>query len=168
MGKYDVAAYVWHAYTGRDKRSLMFWPEGMGEWQSVKNSVKKFPGHSWPRKPLWGYVDEDGYIYLTGRRKNLIITKNGENVSPEELENALSVNHLIKEIIVRESEGVIEAEIFPDSEYAQNAGIVDIRPALQVLIDEYNVNAPAYKRIYSLKVRESEFEKTASRKIKRS
>lgn len=58
MGKYDVAAYVWPAYTGRDKRSLMFWPEGMGEWQSVKNSVKKFPGHSWPRKPLWGYVDE--------------------------------------------------------------------------------------------------------------
>lgn len=115
-----------------------------------------------------GYVDEDGYIYLTGRRKNLIITKNGENVSPEELENALSVNHLIKEIIVRESEGVIEAEIFPDREYAQNAGIVDIRAALQALIDEYNVNAPAYKRIYSIKVRESEFEKTASRKIKRS
>ena len=115
-----------------------------------------------------GYVDEDGYIYLTGRRKNLIITKNGENVSPEELENALSVNHLIKEIIVRESEGVIEAEIFPDSEYAQNTGIADIRAALQALIDEYNVNAPAYKRIYSLKVRESEFEKTASRKIKRS
>ena len=115
-----------------------------------------------------GYVDEDGYIYLTGRRKNLIITKNGENVSPEELENALSVNHLIKEIIVRESEGVIEAEIFPDSEYAQNTGIADIRAALQELIDEYNVNAPAYKRIYSLKVRGSEFEKTASRKIKRS
>ena len=113
-------------------------------------------------------MDEDGYIYLTGRRKNLIITKNGENVSPEELENALSVNHLIKEIIVRESEGVIEAEIFPDSEYAQNTGIADIRPALQELIDGYNIKAPAYKRIYSLKVRGSEFEKTASRKIKRS
>ncbi len=48
-------------------------------------------------------------------------------MSPEEIENALSVNHLIKEIIVRESEGVIEAEIFPDREYAQNAGIVDIK-----------------------------------------
>ena len=45
MGKYDVAAYVWPAYTGREKRSLMFWPEGMGEWQSVKNAAAKFPGH---------------------------------------------------------------------------------------------------------------------------
>ena len=53
-------------------------------------------------------------------------------------------------------------------QYAQNTGIADIRPALQALIDEYNVNAPAYKRIYSIKVRESELEKTASRKIKRS
>lgn len=44
MGNYDVAAYVWPAYTGREKRSLMFWPEGMGEWQSVKNAAAKFPG----------------------------------------------------------------------------------------------------------------------------
>jgi len=41
----------------------MFWPEGMGEWQSVKNAVKKFPEHDWPRKPLWGYVNEaDPYV----------------------------------------------------------------------------------------------------------
>jgi hypothetical protein len=56
--KYDIAAYVWPAYSGRDARARIFWEEGIGEWQSVKNAVKKFPGHSWPRKPLWGYVDE--------------------------------------------------------------------------------------------------------------
>ncbi|MGL1891424.1 MAG: glycoside hydrolase family 99-like domain-containing protein [Spirochaetaceae bacterium] len=61
--KYDVAAYVWPAYTGDEPRTRMFWPEGMGEWQSVKNSVKKFPEHNWPRKPLWGYVNEaDPYV----------------------------------------------------------------------------------------------------------
>ncbi len=63
MKKYDVAAYIWPTYTGDEPRTRMFWPEGIGEWQSVKNSVKKFPEHNWPRKPLWGYVNEaDPYV----------------------------------------------------------------------------------------------------------
>jgi hypothetical protein len=61
--KYDVAAYVWPAYTGDEPRTRMFWPEKMGEWQSVKNAVKKTPDHNWPRKPLWGFVNEaDPYV----------------------------------------------------------------------------------------------------------
>lgn len=60
---YDIAAYIWPAYTGDEPRTRMFWPEGIGEWQSVKNAVKKFPEHSWPRRPLWGYVNEaDPYV----------------------------------------------------------------------------------------------------------
>lgn len=63
MKKYDIAAYIWPAYTGDEPRTKMFWPEGYGEWQTVKNAVKKFPEHSWPRKPLWGYVNEaDPYV----------------------------------------------------------------------------------------------------------
>lgn len=63
MKKYDIAAYIWPAYTGDEKRTRMFWPEGMGEWQSVKSAVKKHPDHTWPRKPLWGYVNEaDPYV----------------------------------------------------------------------------------------------------------
>ena len=112
-------------------------------------------------------MDEDGYVFLTGRKKNLIITKNGENVSPEELENKLGGQRLIQEILVRESEGVIEAEIFPDYEYVKKKHISDVQAALQKLIDEYNQGAPAYKKIYRLKVRETEFEKTPSKKIKR-
>lgn len=63
MKKYDVAAYIWPAYTGDEPRTRMFWPEGMGEWQSVKAAEAKYPGHQWPRKPLWGYVNEaDPYV----------------------------------------------------------------------------------------------------------
>ncbi len=58
MKKYDIAAYVWPAYTGKELRSRMFWQEGNGEWQSVRTAMPKFEGHQWPRKPLWGYVDE--------------------------------------------------------------------------------------------------------------
>ena len=121
----------------------------------------------WLRTGDLGYVDDDGYVFLTGRKKNLIITKNGENVSPEELENRLGQHRLVQEVLVRESEGVIEAEIFPDYEYAKKKKLRDLAETLQGIIDEYNQGAPVYKRIYRLKIRETEFEKTPSKKIKR-
>ena len=63
MQNYDVAAYIWPSYTGDEPRSRQFWPEGIGEWQSVKNSVRKTPDYFWNRKPLWGYVNEaDPYV----------------------------------------------------------------------------------------------------------
>ena len=61
--QYDIAAYIWPSYTGDEPRSRIFWPEGYGEWQSVKAAGAKYPGHQWPRKPLWGYVNEaDPYV----------------------------------------------------------------------------------------------------------
>jgi len=58
QSKYDIAAYVWPSYTGDEPRSRMFWPEGNGEWQTVRDATAKYPGHAWPRKPLWGYCNE--------------------------------------------------------------------------------------------------------------
>ena len=99
--------------------------------------------------------------------KNLIILKNGENVSPEELENEIGKDPLVQEIIVREKESVIEAEIYPDMEYAQKKRIKDVPARLQEVIDDYNRGLPPYKKIHGLTIREEEFEKTPSRKIKR-
>lgn len=55
---FDIAAYVWPSYTGDEPPSRIFWPKGIGEWQTVRDAVAKFPGHQWPRRPLWGYVNE--------------------------------------------------------------------------------------------------------------
>ena len=121
----------------------------------------------WLKTGDLGYVDEDGFIFLTGRKKNLIITPNGENVSPEEIENKIGDNRLVQEILVRDSEGVIEAEIYPDYEYVEKKGITDILAELQKIVDEYNSNAPLYKRVFKLKLREVEFEKNTTKKIKR-
>ena len=63
MSKYDIAAYVWPAYGSTESRARMFWPEGNGEWETVRDAVARFDGHQWPRKPLWGYVNEaDPYV----------------------------------------------------------------------------------------------------------
>lgn len=138
----------------------------MGYYQ-MPEETKQTLHDGWLSTGDLGYVDEDGFVFLTGRKKNLIITKNGENVSPEELENKIGEQRLVQEILVREAEGVIEAEIYPDYDYAKKKKIADMEAALQQIIDDYNQSAPAYKRIYRMKVRETEFEKTPSKKIKR-
>lgn len=58
MNKYDIAAFVWPSYTGDEDRTRIFWPEGYGEWQTVKAMNKSYEGSRWPRKPVWGYVNE--------------------------------------------------------------------------------------------------------------
>lgn len=58
MSKYDVAAIIWPSYTGDESRTRIFWPEGIGEWETVMRITQKVEGHIWPRKPLWGYVNE--------------------------------------------------------------------------------------------------------------
>lgn len=139
----------------------------MQGYYKMPEETKETLQDGWLRTGDLGYVDEDRFVHLTGRKKNLIITKNGENVSPEELENKIGENRMVQEILVRENEGVIEAEIFPDYDYVKKKHIKDVRAALQKIIDDYNQTAPSYKKVYSLKVRETEFDKTTSKKIKR-
>ncbi len=121
----------------------------------------------WLKTGDLGYIDEDNFVYITGRKKNLIILANGENVSPEEIENVIAPSPLIKEIIVKEKETQIHAEIFPDLEYVAKKKVKNLDEALQRAIDIYNEKVPMYKRVVSFSTRDEEFEKTPSKKIKR-
>lgn len=139
----------------------------MGYYKMPEETAEALDKDGWLHTGDLGRMDEDGFLYITGRKKNLIILSNGENISPEELENAIGKNDLVKEILVRENGTNIEAEIFPDTEYAEKHCITNINSALQEIIDAFNKNMPLYKRITALKVRDTEFDKSTTKKIKR-
>lgn len=105
-----------------------------------------------------GYMDEDGYVYITGRKKNLIILSNGENVSPEELEALLQKDENVKEFLVKEKNDKICAEIFCDE---------DKREEVEAFIMQINKTLPFYKQIVLTEYRTTPFERTSSGKIKR-
>lgn len=104
------------------------------------------------------YIDEDGYVYITGRKKNLIILSGGENVSPEEIESKLYLNPNIKECKVIEKNDRICAGVFADAEFHEE---------IREFISKLNTSLPIFKRITSIEFRDKEFEKTANGKIKR-
>lgn len=121
----------------------------------------------WLRTGDLGYVDKDNYVFITGRKKNLIILSNGENVSPEELENKFNGWLVAKELMIYSEDGKIIAEIFPNHEFATAMGITDIEKAFEAKVEEINSDIPLYKRITKTIIRSEEFTKTSSGKIKR-
>ena len=117
-----------------------------------------------------GYLDNDGYLFINGRVKNLIIMSNGENISPEEIENKLGLNPLISEVIITGNNTGLTANIYPDQDYAQRHGwsSSDIHNELQNFIDKYNNGQPSYRHITSIVVRTEPFIRNTTGKIKRN
>ncbi len=116
-----------------------------------------------------GYMDEDGFLFINGRVKNLIILSNGENISPEEIENKLALGELVGEVIVTGENNGLTARIYPEQEVVQAKGFNEeqIREELQSFIDGYNKKQPTYRQITGLVVRKNPFIKSSTRKIKR-
>lgn len=112
-----------------------------------------------------GYIDSEGFIFITGRKKNVIILENGKNVYPEELEGKLQLLPEVKEIVIFENDKKIVAEIYPDFELIPKNQ--DAKCYLQKKVDEFNKKVPHYKKIEDIIIRDKEFEKTTTKKIKR-
>ena len=123
-----------------------------------------------------GYIDEQGYAYITGRKKNVIITKNGENVYPEEVEYTLNLSPIIEESMVYQTEAenkndtIIAASIVLDMEgveefYGEDMSDEELENLVWEVVDKYNAINPVYKQIRKINVRKAELKKNTSKKI---
>ena len=122
----------------------------------------------------YGKLDEEGWIYITGRKKNLIILSNGKNVYPEEIEADLQKVEGVAEVVVYAGESRVQkdkitivAEVFPDSDLLKDKGITDLQAYFEDQVRQLNAKMPPYKAVKRVKLRDTEFQKNTSRKITR-
>lgn len=143
--------------------------------ESTDNVFKK----GWFYTGDLGYIDEDGFLYITGRCKSVIVTQNGKNIYPEEIEYYLNESPLVEECIVigvnyeNDRETYVNAKILPNKdgfkELLNKNKISDeeIHTEIKKLISEVNKKLPNYKHIKNFKIVSEPFEKTTTQKIKR-
>ena len=122
----------------------------------------------------YGRLDDEGWIYITGRKKNLIILSNGKNVYPEEIEADLQKVEGVSEVVVYAGESRVQkdkitivAEIFPDADLLADKGITDMQAYFEDQVKALNARMPSYKAVKRVKLRDVEFQKNTSRKITR-
>ena len=144
----------------------------LGYYNNPAATAEAFTGE-WFRTGDLGHLDSDNFLYITGRKKNLIVLKNGKNVSPEEIEGYFQAIPYIKELVVYAKESTagdelaLLAEIYPDQEAAAAMSADAFRQKLTTDIAAINQKLPFYKQISDFILRDTEFEKTTTKKIKR-
>jgi len=154
-------------------------PNVMLGYYKNEEETKKTIVDGWFHTGDLGKVDDDGWLYITGRLKTVIVTQNGKNIYPEEIEHYLNENPLISESLVtgvpdeKTDEVYVNAQIFPNldaiKEYLKGAipQKEEIKAIIKDIIASVNKKLPNYKHIKSFIVKDEEFEKTTTQKIKR-
>ena len=149
--------------------------------EATNHEIEVIDGERWFHSGDIGYLDNDGFLYITGRSKNVIVTQNGKNIYPEEIELLLSQVPEIKECMVygkedkedkNNKELIISVKVIPNLEeieakYGKDLPEEKIHSIIWEKIKEVNKQLTSYKAIKNLEIKHDEFEKTTTMKIKR-
>ncbi len=152
-------------------------PSVMSGYYENKEATEAAIRDGWFYTGDMGFIDSDGFVHITGRMKNVIVTKNGKNVYPEEIETLLNRSDYIKESLVYGMDGkddvVVCAQIVPDKEKIDEdikngvIGQQDVQSIINAEVKRINKDLVTYKYVKEFTLRDTEFEKTTTKKIKR-
>jgi long-chain acyl-CoA synthetase len=148
-----------------------------GYYKNEEITRKTFTDDGWLITGDRGLIDEDGYLFIKGRSKNLIVGPSGENIYPEEIEFHLSLSPLVLESLAYEKDGRIMARVHPDYDAIEqhyHISTMDgsqaaevINKLLEEIRQEVNQKVASYSRVHKVIEQQEEFEKTPTKKIKR-
>ena len=141
----------------------------MGYYKNPEATEEALCPEGWLRTGDVCTMDKDGYLYIRGRDKNMILTSSGQNVYPEEIEAKLNNHPMVAESVVVERDGRIVALVHPDYDLGRQSGLTDARTEEKVmsLLPELNSLLPAYSRVSAIELHRDEFEKTPKHSIRR-
>jgi len=141
----------------------------LGYYKNEEATAESFTTDGWMRTGDMGIIDEDGYLFIKGRCKSMILGPSGQNIYPEEIESVINSMPYVIESLVVESNGKLLALVYPDMDRAGKEGL-DKQAILQKMeenIAAVNVDMPNYSKIAGVRVVPEEFEKTPKKSIKR-
>lgn len=141
----------------------------LGYYKNEEATKEVMLADGWMKTGDLGIIDKDGFIFIKGRNKNLIIGASGQNIYPEEIEEKLHNSPYIQEALAIEEEGKVIALIFPDADVMKEKQIdtKDYTALFDTEIKKINQTLPAYSKISSFRIKEKEFSKTPKRSIRR-
>ncbi|MDP3453744.1 MAG: AMP-binding protein [Bacteroidales bacterium] len=134
--------------------------------EATESILKK---DGWMRTGDMGVIDKDGYLYIKGRSKSMILGPSGQNIYPEEIESVINNMQYVIESLVIEDKGQLIALVYPDLEQADANGItqVELEKKMEEVRIMVNEELPNYSKIQKINIFPEEFEKTPKRSIKR-
>lgn len=140
-----------------------------GYYKNPEATAKAIDSDGWLHTGDLGIVDKDGFIFIKGRSKSMILGPSGQNIYPEEVEARLSNLPYVQETVVIEQNGKLVALVYPDAEATSKDGLSpeDIIKVMEHNRQEANKHLPSYSQLAAIKITNQEFEKTPKKSIKR-
>ena len=138
----------------------------LGYFKNEEATINQFTADGWMKTGDLGIIDKNGYLFLKGRNKSLILGPSGQNIYPEEIESKINTSSYVVESIIVEQNDKIVALVYPDFDLLKEEQ-KDPEETMNELLTLVNAELPVYSQIAKIKIHPEEFEKTPKRSIKR-